>query len=58
MDEQDSEEYFKSRPRDNQIGSSISIQSSVIPNRDFLINKEQEFMKEHEGKEIPKPKFW
>ncbi|XP_046390241.1 pyridoxine/pyridoxamine 5'-phosphate oxidase-like [Ischnura elegans] len=54
----DSDEYFASRWRDSQIGTSVSAQSSVIPSRETLSNLEEKMKLEYEGKEIPRPEFW
>jgi pyridoxamine 5'-phosphate oxidase len=54
----ESDEYFKSRPSGSQIGANISPQSQVIPNREILEEKQSEFAKKFEGKEIPRPSNW
>lgn len=56
--EEESEEYFKSRPRGSQLGAWASEQSSVIPSREFLQEKLDLLEKEYKDKEIPKPPFW
>lgn len=56
--EEESEEYFRSRPRGSQLGAWASAQSSVIPSREFLKKKLERLEKEYEGKEIPKPPYW
>lgn len=53
-----SEEYFHSRPRESQIAAHASAQSSVIPDRSFLINQFREIESKFEGKEIPLPSNW
>jgi pyridoxamine 5'-phosphate oxidase len=58
LSEQDSAEYFHSRPRDSQIGAWTSPQSSVIPHRDILESKRAQLVGEFEGKTIPLPPFW
>lgn len=55
---EESEEYFKSRPRENQLGAWASEQSSVIKNREVLDEKYKFFMKQFKGKKIPLPEFW
>lgn len=55
---EESETYFHSRPRGSQLGAWASQQSSVIPSRDFLVEKMEALEKEYEGKEIPKPVYW
>ncbi|XP_046677913.1 pyridoxine/pyridoxamine 5'-phosphate oxidase-like isoform X1 [Homalodisca vitripennis] len=55
---EDSDNYFHSRPRDSQIGSSASKQSSVIESRDVLTEREAELMAQFKGQEIPRPPTW
>ena len=54
----DSETYFKSRPKESQIGAWSSPQSRIIPDRSFL----EEVFAEHKDKfkegEIPLPPHW
>lgn len=56
--EEESKEYFKSRPRGSQLGAWVSAQSSIIPSREFLKKRLEKLDTEYEGKEIPKPPFW
>ncbi|GAB1597820.1 pyridoxine-5'-phosphate oxidase-like isoform X1 [Argonauta hians] len=57
--DQESEDYFHSRPRDSQLGAVTSSQSTVIPSREYLMNNYVETQKKYEGVElIPKPKYW
>lgn len=58
ISEEESNEYFHSRPRESQIGAWASEQSSRIPNRRFLENKFTSFKIKFDGKEIPLPPFW
>jgi len=53
-----SEGYFHSRPKGSQIGTVVSPQSEVIPNREFLDKKLKELEKQFENKEVNKPKNW
>ena len=53
-----SDGYFESRPRGSQIGAWASPQSEVIPNKEFLEQRFQEFEKKFENKEIPRPPHW
>ncbi len=55
--EEESYEYFKTRPRGSRIGAWASKQSSVIPSRDYLANKYSEY-EEKFGEKIPLPPFW
>jgi len=54
----ESDEYFKSRPRDSQLGAWVSSQSSVIKNRKELDDAFAEMQKKFEGKDVPRPKHW
>ncbi len=55
---EESENYFHSRPIDNQIGAWASKQSSVILNRDQLDNEFLKYKNQFENKEVPLPPFW
>ncbi len=56
--EEESEAYFRSRPRGSQLGAWASQQSSVIPSRQYLQEKLELLEQQYEGKEIPKPVYW
>jgi pyridoxamine 5'-phosphate oxidase len=56
---EESRAYFKSRPRESQLGAWASQQSAIIGNRDELearFKEMEERFKNHE--EIPMPDFW
>ncbi|CAM2067732.1 pyridoxamine 5'-phosphate oxidase [Sulfidibacter corallicola] len=53
-----SEEYFRSRPRDSQLGAWTSPQSKEIPGRTYLTKKFSEMERRFEGEDIPCPPFW
>ncbi len=55
---EESQNYFRSRPRESQLGAWCSAQSSVLKNRSELDNKYADLEKKYEGKEIPKPPYW
>jgi pyridoxamine 5'-phosphate oxidase len=55
---EDSDEYFASRPRESQIGAWASDQSSVLENREELLQKLEHFKKKFEGGEVPRPDHW
>lgn len=55
---QQSEEYFRSRPYDSQLGAWASNQSSEIPNRNYLERKFEDYKKDFKGREVPLPPFW
>jgi pyridoxamine 5'-phosphate oxidase len=54
----ESDTYFNSRPVGSKISANISPQSQVIPNREQLEEKQLQFTKKFEGKEIPRPAHW
>ncbi|CAH0389681.1 unnamed protein product [Bemisia tabaci] len=60
LSEKESEDYFHSRPRPNQISALCSHQSSIIPNREFLIEKETILNEKYKDESIPipKPDYW
>ena len=56
---QQSEPYFRSRPRGSQLGAWASRQSSVIGSRDDLDRRYAELAERWpEGTEVPMPGFW
>lgn len=58
VDYEESERYFHSRPRGSQIGSAVSKQSEVIPNREVLAEAVAEFEARYADGEIPLPDYW
>lgn len=53
-----SDRYFQTRKRGKQIGAWASPQGRIIPSREFLKNRFDEFTKQFEGKDIPRPAHW
>lgn len=53
-----SDAYFKSRPRESQIGAWVSAQSSVLKSRDELENSFKNLTKKFDGLPVPRPNFW
>jgi pyridoxamine 5'-phosphate oxidase len=58
VSEQESDEYFNSRPRESQLGAWASEQSSVIGSRELLHQRFSELEKQYENKAVPRPSFW
>ncbi|MGZ8558535.1 MAG: pyridoxamine 5'-phosphate oxidase [Chitinophagaceae bacterium] len=58
ISEQESDEYFHLRPIASQIGASISPQSTIIENREWLENKYNEFEKQNSSDTIQRPFHW
>jgi pyridoxamine 5'-phosphate oxidase len=54
----DSDQYFNSRPIGSQLGAIISNQSEVIPNRNFLEKKLDETMHYYVNHTIVRPSNW
>lgn len=54
----DTEQYFRSRPRGSQIGAVASKQSEIIPNRQYLAEIVDELQAEFEGHDVPLPDNW
>lgn len=54
----ESDEYFKTRPRESQIGALASPQSEVIASRDVLQQKADELEKLYEGRDVSRPEHW
>jgi pyridoxamine 5'-phosphate oxidase len=55
---QQSDEYFASRPRDSQLGAWASPQSQVISDRSVLTERLEQFRKQFEGSDVPRPPSW
>ncbi|CAM8982202.1 unnamed protein product [Rhodiola kirilowii] len=59
VSEEESEQYFHSRPRGSQLGAIVSKQSSVVPGRQALSQLYKQLEEEFsDGREIPKPAHW
>jgi pyridoxamine 5'-phosphate oxidase len=55
---EESEAYFKTRPRGSRLAAWASNQTSVVPDRATLDRKWDEYEAEYSGKEIPRPTYW
>jgi pyridoxamine 5'-phosphate oxidase len=55
---QESEAYFRTRPRGSQIGAWASHQSELLPSREELEARVERFEAEFKGREVPLPAFW
>lgn len=55
---EESEAYFHSRPRGHQLGAWASHQSEILPNREVLDQRLQEFTRQFEGQQVPLPPYW
>jgi pyridoxamine 5'-phosphate oxidase len=57
-DRQESEEYFRSRPRGSRLGAWISHQSQVIAGRQQLDERVPELERRYPGDDVPLPPYW
>eukprot|EP01132_Coremiostelium_polycephalum_P007514 gene7514-9235_t len=55
---EESEGYFKTRPRQSQIGAWASEFQSSEVTKQKLIENQHHLEKQYEGKEVPTPPFW
>jgi len=58
VDEALSDRYFQSRPRNAQLGATVSIQSKEILTRAELEKAYSEAERSYDGQTIPRPKHW
>jgi len=54
----ESDEYFKTRPRESQLGALASPQSEVIEGREVLESRLQALEEEYRNREVPRPAHW
>ena len=55
---EESEAYFRTRPRGSQIGAWSSQQSRPLASRQELEAQERHYEEKFRGREIPLPHFW
>ncbi|MDB5012344.1 MAG: pyridoxamine 5-phosphate oxidase [Daejeonella sp.] len=58
LSKEDSEKYFKTRPKESQISAVVSPQSQVLEDRTELEKKWAESETYYEDKDVPKPAYW
>ncbi len=58
VDRAESEAYFRTRPRDAQIGAWVSQQSEPINSREELEKRTRELQARFAGQEVPLPHYW
>jgi pyridoxamine 5'-phosphate oxidase len=54
----ESDEYFRTRPRDSQIGALASPQSEVIENRETLVQRFREIEERYRDTSVERPEHW
>ena len=55
---QESDDYFRSRPRESQISASTSKQSETIKSYESLLQKAKQLELDNEGKDVQRPNRW
>lgn len=58
ISEAESDAYFNTRPRLSQIGAWASHQSEELANYDHLALRVQEYEKQFDGQQVPRPAHW
>jgi pyridoxamine 5'-phosphate oxidase len=58
LSEEESDEYFKSRPEGSQVGAWASPQSQVIPDRAWLEDNEKKLHEQFKNIAMQRPVFW
>ena len=56
--EEESRDYFRTRPRESQIGAWASAQSKVISSREVLEQRAQELEDHYRDREVDCPEYW
>lgn len=55
---EESDEYFRTRPRESQIGAWASPQSEVISSREVLEQRAEELNRDFNDREVERPAHW
>lgn len=58
VSEAESDEYFKTRPRESQLGALASPQSEVIESREVLENRLRDLEETYRDREVNRPAHW
>jgi pyridoxamine 5'-phosphate oxidase len=58
LSDEESDAYFRTRPRGSQVSAWASNQSDVVPSRQHLEERVAELEREYAGREVPRPPFW
>jgi pyridoxamine 5'-phosphate oxidase len=58
LSREESDAYFQSRPYGSQIGAWVSEQSTRIPDRSWLENRERELIAKYPEGQVPLPPTW
>ena len=55
---EESDEYFRTRPRESQLGALASPQSEVVESREVLENRFRELEELYRDREVERPEHW
>ena len=55
---EESRDYFRTRPRESQIGAWASEQSEPVENRELLDQRMHDYEERFEGEDVPRPHSW
>lgn len=58
VSDQESDEYFHSRPLNSRLGAWVSEQSQVIESREVLEQRLQKLKNQYKNQQIPRPPHW
>jgi len=58
VSDSESDQYFRTRPRESRISAWASPQSEMLDSRRTLEDRFQEFSRRYPGEDIPRPQFW
>jgi pyridoxamine 5'-phosphate oxidase len=58
VSEEDSEAYFRTRPRESQLSAWASLQSTTIPDRQYLHDLYNFYKNKYYGKPVERPPYW
>ena len=58
VSEEESDDYFASRPRPSQLGAVASPQSQRVPSREALDERLASLEQEYDGRDVPRPPHW
>ena len=58
VSEEESDSYFKTRPRENQLSTWASLQSSLIPDRQHLDDRYNFYKTKYSGIRVERPPYW
>jgi pyridoxamine 5'-phosphate oxidase len=58
LGDDESDEYFRTRPRGSRLAALASRQSTVIPSRETLEQAFAGLERDHPGDDVPRPAWW